>query len=113
MDWDLFRKIRAETSPPDDTFADLLENLNKAVKGATKEITTDLEVPKMDSRLAHLLEAKHALSTRWKTQKLNRRFRAKIARLNKEIESYSAQLARQQWDETCTETDGRMQRGSK
>ncbi|KAL1470436.1 hypothetical protein MTO96_040438 [Rhipicephalus appendiculatus] len=60
VDWDLFRKIRDGTAPPDDTYAALLKNLNEAVKAATKEITTDLEVPKMDSRLAHLLEAKHA-----------------------------------------------------
>lgn len=48
---------------------DLSHNLNDAVKAATKEINTNLEVPKMDLRLAHLLDAKHALSTRWNNQK--------------------------------------------
>ncbi|KAH8020184.1 hypothetical protein HPB51_025345 [Rhipicephalus microplus] len=87
--------------------------LNDAVKAATKEINTYLEVTKMDSRLTHLLEAKHALLTRWKTQRHNHRLRARLALLNKDIESYAKELARQQWDETCTETDGRMRKGSK
>lgn len=113
VDWDLFRKIRAETAPSSESYKELITNLKQAVKNATKEISTELEVPKMDSRLAHLLEAKHALRERWKIQKLNRRLRAKLTSLNKEIECYSKQLALQQWDETCNETDGRMRRGSK
>ncbi|KAL1478335.1 hypothetical protein MTO96_035092 [Rhipicephalus appendiculatus] len=67
----------------------------------------------MDSRLAHLLEAKNALSEQWKKQKLNRRLRAKISQLNKDIEQNAKKLAAQQWDEVCNEADGKMRKGSK
>lgn len=40
-----------------------------------KEIETDDNITQMDSRLAHLLEAKKSIKARWKTQRTNRRFR--------------------------------------
>ncbi|KAH6943288.1 hypothetical protein HPB50_018429 [Hyalomma asiaticum] len=85
-----------EAAPPKETYADLLKNLHEAVNAATNKMTTDVEVPEMDSRLTHLLEAKHALSARLMTQKHNRRLGTKIVLLSKKIQSYSPRLARQQ-----------------
>ena len=115
IDWDVFRDIRTKEERPRETFEDLISNLKEAVHKATKEISTELElaVPAMDSRLAHLLEAKNALSERWKRQKMNRRLRTKISELNKEIETHAKKLAAQQWDEVCNEADGKMRKGSK
>ncbi|KAL1439582.1 hypothetical protein MTO96_010111 [Rhipicephalus appendiculatus] len=95
----MFRQIRNKEDRPRETFDDLVSNLKEAVSKATKEISAELEVPAMNSRLAHLLEAKNALSERWKKQKLNRRLRAKISQLNKYIEQHAKKLAAQQWDE--------------
>lgn len=67
----------------------------------------------MDSRLAHLLEAKDSLLSRWKTQKLNRRLRKRIAMLNKEIMTHCQVLERQQWQEVCNIVDGQMRIGGK
>ncbi|XP_037505644.1 uncharacterized protein LOC119381968 [Rhipicephalus sanguineus] len=115
IDWDVFRDIRTKEERPRETFEDLISNLKEAVQKATKEISTELElaVPAMDSRLAHLLEAKNALRERWKRQKMNRRLRTKISELNKEIESHAKKLAALQWDEVCNEADGKMRKGSK
>ncbi|KAL1424053.1 hypothetical protein MTO96_020642 [Rhipicephalus appendiculatus] len=62
---------------------------------------------------AHLLEARNALSERWKKQELNRRLRAKTSELNKEIEAHAVKLAAQKWDEVCNDADGKMRKGSK
>ncbi|KAL1473855.1 hypothetical protein MTO96_038411 [Rhipicephalus appendiculatus] len=113
VDWDLFRRIREEEASDDDDFGGLLPRLQQAVERATKEIETQLEIPKMDSKLAHLLEAKNGLVSRWRTQRLNRRLRVRISLLNKEIEAYAEELGRQQWMEKCNETDSRMRRGSR
>ncbi|KAH6945727.1 hypothetical protein HPB50_009722 [Hyalomma asiaticum] len=45
--------------------------------------------------------------------RLNRRLRALISLLNKEIEAYAKELGRQKWIEKCNETDDRMRRGSR
>ncbi|KAH6933656.1 hypothetical protein HPB50_017421 [Hyalomma asiaticum] len=50
VDWDLFRRIREEEASDDDDFAGLLARLQQAVERATKEIETQLAVPKMDSK---------------------------------------------------------------
>ncbi|KAL1480156.1 hypothetical protein MTO96_051271 [Rhipicephalus appendiculatus] len=88
-DWDLLRKIRVQggkNRESRDSFDPWVAQLKEDVAAATKSIVTDLRVDRMDSRLAHLLEAKNALLLRWKAQKLNRRLREKIAVLNREIE---------------------------
>ncbi|XP_037514966.1 uncharacterized protein LOC119391354 [Rhipicephalus sanguineus] len=92
-DWDQFRKIRED------------------VRSTTKKISTDLPVEKIDSRLAHLLEAKQSLLARRKSQRLNRRLRKKISELNKTIEKHCRVLAKQQWDEVCNSVDGQMRNG--
>ncbi|CAN8021636.1 unnamed protein product [Ixodes persulcatus] len=83
------------------------------VKSATKTVQTDLEIDRMDSRLAYLQEAKKALIDRLKGQRLNRRLRKKIAELNRTIEDHCKSLTRQQWDEVCNSVDGQMRVGGK
>lgn len=62
----------------------------------------------MDSRLAHLLEAKQSIKARWKGQRTNRKLRKKIAELNQRIEGHCSLLCVQQWNEVCNEADGQM-----
>lgn len=90
-----------------------MSNLKEAVHKASKEISVELVVPAIDSRLVHFLEAKNALHNRWKKQKLNRRLRAKISQINKNLEQHAKKLAAPQWDEVCNEADGKMRKGSK
>ncbi|KAL1421111.1 hypothetical protein MTO96_023418, partial [Rhipicephalus appendiculatus] len=59
-DWDKFRKIRKEYVENEEK-PDLerwTEQIGRDIEAATKEGSTDLPVEKMDSRLAHLIEAK-------------------------------------------------------
>ncbi|XP_049518932.1 uncharacterized protein LOC125943564, partial [Dermacentor silvarum] len=65
----------------------------------------------MDSRLAHLIEAKNSVLARWKGQRLNRRLRKKIVEINRNIEEHCRTLNRQQWDELCNAADGQLHNG--
>lgn len=110
VDWDAFRKHRsadqhAERITDIDAWS---RNLQSDTKAATHTVTTDAPVERMDSRLAHLLAAKTSILSRWKGQRLNRRLRAKIALLNKEIEAHCLTLSRQQWTELCNHADGKI-----
>ncbi|XP_037567963.1 uncharacterized protein LOC119448820 [Dermacentor silvarum] len=99
-DWNHFRKFRGnESTPVPEDLEDWCERIKSDAESSTKKIVTDLEVEKMDSRLAHLIEAKQALLLRWKGQRLNRRLRKKISELNKAIEDHCRTLGKQQWDE--------------
>ncbi|XP_037572242.1 fatty acid synthase [Dermacentor silvarum] len=60
----------------------------------------------MDNWLAHLLEAKQALLTRWKGQKHNRRLRKKDSEVYREIEEHCKNLCKQQWEELCESVEG-------
>lgn len=115
IDWDLFRKARksrAETETGQKkTLQTWTTQLREDVKAATKAITTEEDIEIMDSRLAHLIEAKQSMLKRWKTQRLNRRLRKRIALLNREIEEHARYLQQQQWDELCNTIDGRIKRG--
>lgn len=112
-DWDKFRKIRNERPPPTTRLSleQWMDQIREDIKSNTHNICTDLPVEKMDSRLAHLLEAKQSLLNRWKGQRLNRRLRKKIAELNRTIEEYCHTLSKQQWDEVCNSVDGQMRNG--
>lgn len=76
IDWSEFRKIRNREEADVEEIDDIDEWTDKIarnVREATKEIETDVETEAMDSRLAHLIEAKKAIQDRWKKQRLNRR----------------------------------------
>nr|XP_050046522.1 uncharacterized protein LOC126543446 [Dermacentor andersoni] len=113
VDWDAFRKRRKDDHEKYESFADLVAQLKKDVAAVTRTVETDLKVDRMDARLAHLLEAKNSLTARWKTQKLNRNLRRRIAALNREIESHCKELGQQQWNEVCASVDGQMRAGGK
>lgn len=95
-DWNKFR-TNLETIP---NHIDDIEEWTKALlteaQQATTEIETTDDMPNMDSRLAHLLEARNSLKRRWKSQRHNRKLRKRIAVLNREIEKHCAVLCRQQ-----------------
>ncbi|XP_037567446.1 uncharacterized protein LOC119447964 [Dermacentor silvarum] len=82
-DWDKFRRQR-DAAQNDERITDIdswtAELINDVVR-ATQTITTEIETEKMDSRLAHLNEAKTSI------------------------------LNRQQWDEVCNAVDGQLHNG--
>ncbi|KAH6928191.1 hypothetical protein HPB50_012533 [Hyalomma asiaticum] len=64
-DWEEFRSKRQALSS-DEAITDIEErtqSLNADVTRATKTITTDIQTDRIDSRLAHLVEAKTLLHT--------------------------------------------------
>ncbi|XP_037520769.1 uncharacterized protein LOC119397415 [Rhipicephalus sanguineus] len=110
-DWDRFRKIRRERADHGEKPEGLEQwtgSIMQDVRESTKMVQTDLQTEKIDSRLAHLLEAKQSLLERWKGQCLNRRLRKKIAEVNKVIEEHCQTLSRQQWDDICNSIDGQV-----
>ncbi|XP_077530885.1 uncharacterized protein LOC144142925 [Haemaphysalis longicornis] len=114
IDWSEFRKIRNREEADVEEIDDIDEWTDKIarnVREATKEIETDVETEAMDSRLAHLIEAKKAIQDRWKKQRLNRRLRKKVAELNKEIENHCRVLSNQKWNEMCCAVDGQLHNG--
>lgn len=77
-DWDKFREIRkarAARGEKPESLVQWCALIVQDVCSTTKTIETDLQTDKMDSRLAHLLEAKQSLLERWKSQRLNRKLR--------------------------------------
>lgn len=115
IDWNDFRKLRE--SQHDENSSQITDidawcrDLTGSVEAATKEIETELEVDKMDSRLAHMIEAKNSILARWKKQRLNRKLRKKIAELNRNMEEHCRELCKQQWHELCNAINGQMHNG--
>nr|XP_054922036.1 uncharacterized protein LOC129382290 [Dermacentor andersoni] len=109
IDWDVFSKMRAERALMAETdFEGWCKGFRGGTVVATKEVVTDLDVEKKDSRLVHLLEAKQAFLTRWKGQKHNRRLRKKASKVNREIEQHCKNLCKQQWEELCESVEGQL-----
>ncbi|KAH8025067.1 hypothetical protein HPB51_002963 [Rhipicephalus microplus] len=109
----MFRQIRNHDDRPRETFDDIVNNLKEVANKATKEIFAELEVPLLNSRLAHLLEAKNALRERLKKESLNRRLRARISQISKYVQQHVKNIAVQQSNEVCNEGDGEIRKGSK
>lgn len=90
VDWDAFRKRRI-TEPTDSSISNIeswSRSLQEDVQKATRRIQTNVPTERMDSRLAHLIEAKASILNRWKGQRLNKRLRKKISEINKRIEEH-------------------------
>ncbi|KAL1471088.1 hypothetical protein MTO96_040105, partial [Rhipicephalus appendiculatus] len=85
--------------------------LNATTKDATQTVEAEPEATMLDSRLAHLMEARNSLRRRWKRQRHNRKLRKRIAQLNRDIERHSAVLCRQQWHAVCQEADAQLHKG--
>ncbi|KAK8758657.1 hypothetical protein V5799_003711 [Amblyomma americanum] len=84
-----FRNKRDQQKSSGDTITDIeawTRSLIAGAKASTKTVETEFETDKMDSCLAHLIEAKNSVLARWKGQRLNRRLRKKIAEINRNIE---------------------------
>lgn len=107
-DWDAFRTALTSWQSEITDIDQWTDNVNRTMEGATKEIETDESIDRVDSRLAHLLEAKQSIKARWKGQRTNRKLRKKIAELNQCIEGHCRLLCEQQWTEVCNEADGQM-----
>ncbi|XP_077560865.1 uncharacterized protein LOC144175701 [Haemaphysalis longicornis] len=86
---------------PDRTFS------NNA-KRPTTEFETEEDAPDVDSRLAHLIEARNSLKRRWNGQRQNRTLRKRVGILNREIEKHCETLNRQCWHAVCLEADGQI-----
>lgn len=110
-DWNEFRRCLPEERMDIDDIEKWAEAVVQTTSAATQEIETDDSIDQMDSRLAHLLEAKRSIKARWKTQRTNRRLRKKIAILNQQIEAHCKVLCTQQWHEVCSEADGQLHKG--
>ncbi|KAH6936154.1 hypothetical protein HPB50_014232 [Hyalomma asiaticum] len=110
-DWEAFRKSGdTQQQATADKITDIdkwMRTLRNDIKTSTKKIVTNIETPQMDSRLAHLIEAKNSIMARWKKQRLSRKLR-KIADINRNIEEHCHTLGRQQWKELCNEVDGQL-----
>ncbi|KAG0433216.1 hypothetical protein HPB47_020125 [Ixodes persulcatus] len=110
-DWEVFRE-----AAPKGEITDIeawTKKLQRAATAATREIeTTEDTDGKMDSSLAHLIEAKQSITNRWRQQRLNRRLRKKIAELNKKIQEHCTKLSSQQWDDMCHKADKQMHNGA-
>ncbi|KAG0435181.1 hypothetical protein HPB47_018641 [Ixodes persulcatus] len=95
--WDAFRHL----NPTGDikNIEEWTSDLQRAVAQASRTIeTTDDTDGTMDSRLAHLIEAKQSIQ--------------KIAELNRKIESHCKKLSAQQWEDICSSADGQMHNGA-
>ncbi|KAH6930508.1 hypothetical protein HPB50_014371 [Hyalomma asiaticum] len=57
--------VRKEDTSEYISLGDLIVRLKAHTEKVTKTVRTDLDAPKMDSRVAHLLEAKRALKEDW------------------------------------------------
>lgn len=112
VDWHDYRqKLEAngpETIEDIETWANLL---NGTIQSATQTVDAEADGVQIDSRLAHLMEARNSLKNRWKRQRHNRKLRKRIAQLNIEIEKHSKVVCRQQWHAVCQEADGQLHKG--
>lgn len=71
-----------------------------------------MELDRMDSEFAHLLEVKEALLARWKTQRYSRILRKRISEINTTKEACCKVLCMQQWDELCDSIQGQLNAGT-
>lgn len=107
-DWEAYRKALPEDTTEISDIEQWSRNVVQLVEDTTQEVETDETIDQVDSRLAHLLEAKQSIQNRWKKQRTNRRLRKKVAELNRKIEAHCRVLCTQQWHATCSEADGQM-----
>lgn len=84
------------------------QQLETVKKQHTKYVQQQDDQTSANTHLLHLWEARLGLTRRWKKHKTNRRLKARIDRINKEIQEYSDQLSREQWHETCDKLNGTL-----
>ncbi|KAG0416190.1 hypothetical protein HPB47_006631, partial [Ixodes persulcatus] len=107
-DWDGFRKTRFRVANVADDLERWVRNLQADVEKHTKHVNLTSQTPEVDSRLLHLWEAKRSLLKRWKRQRLNRKLKLRIARLEKEALEHAEQLGKNNWHQKCNELQGTL-----
>lgn len=105
-DWNAFRQ--QDIAPTIEDLEEWTRSLVDAAECASTEIETDDTTSPMDTKLAHLIEARQSLERRWKRMRHSRTLRKRIAHLGREIEKYSRQLCAQQWHAICNEADNQL-----
>lgn len=108
-DWDRFRKTRADTAIAEiENLEAWVEALKQDVKGTTEEVPMEEEGYTADSRLLHMWEAHASLLRRWRKQKHNGVLRRRMAKLEREIETYTLDLQCKQWGQICDRMNGQF-----
>lgn len=108
-EWDKFRHIRNNGRETINEITDIdswVRQIIDDVNTATEEIPRGQEEPKdVDAKLAHMWLAKKRLQQRLQAHKHLRNLRRRIAKLNKQIQDYTRQLANQSWNSLCEAMD--------
>lgn len=107
--WDDFRRIDLGKINDIEEWND---RIRKATERSSSTIEGEEEIELIDSRLAHLMDARRSLQKRWRKQRHNRKLRKKIAELGREIGKHSRYLCNQQWSALCSRIDGQLHRSS-
>nr|XP_037280028.1 uncharacterized protein LOC119172996 [Rhipicephalus microplus] len=126
VEWDQFRKSTKEKEQgPIGNVEECSSALLRDVEKATTKMECDDWLARregedecggtlsmrMDSRLAHLVEAKKSIQQRLHRQKHNRNLRRKLAELNKHIETHCTHLCHQEWGEECDAMNSNINTG--
>ncbi|XP_075739149.1 uncharacterized protein LOC142784609 [Rhipicephalus microplus] len=112
VDWHEYRKkLEDNVTATIENIEAWTSMLNATTKDATQTVEVEPEATMLDSRLAHLMEARNSLRRRWKRQRHNRKLRKRIAQLNRDIEHHSAVLCRQQCHAVCQKADSPLHKG--
>ncbi|XP_077534398.1 uncharacterized protein LOC144146314 [Haemaphysalis longicornis] len=73
--WDLYRTLLPEDEEDIQDVETWTTKIVECAGAATMEIETEPKIEAIDSRLAHMLEAKRSIHKRWKQQRHNRKLR--------------------------------------
>ncbi|KAH7983351.1 hypothetical protein HPB52_011371 [Rhipicephalus sanguineus] len=102
--WEAFRaRCQHSTTPDNETLSQWTDHLLAGLDGVIASIPFTTNHPAIDSCLAHLQAARTSLTNRWNKQRHNRRLHRRITALDRETEAHTIALARQQWEQLCSE----------
>lgn len=111
-DWDKLRKRQAADEDEDTnstkSYGEWAKEQLELVEKYTQKIATTLQTPCVDAKLAHLWEARHSLTRRWKKQRHNKKLRKRIHDLNKQAAEYASKLCRENWLSVCDGLQGTL-----
>ncbi|KAG0443022.1 hypothetical protein HPB47_015372 [Ixodes persulcatus] len=91
--WDAFREALGSWQSETTDIDQWTDRVIRTMEATTKEVEAEEHIERVDSKLAHLLEAKQSIKDRWSGQRTNRKLRRKVAELNRRIEAH-CKLAR-------------------
>lgn len=102
--WDAFRRIRSGQDPINN-IDDWSKGVIQSVQDATEEIELEDDQEAVDGHLVSLWKKKKELERKISQKRGDRNLRKKLAALNKEIEEYALELAKQNWGNICDQMD--------